>query len=149
MIVQLTCKECQSSIEIIPEVNCKQVSCAVCNHVENLNFTHDHEQEVLKECPQCDRKDFYKQKDFNRKIGVFIFVVAAVLSIWTYGISLIVAWLIDVLLFKKVGWIVICYKCDAIFRTPQNLGKYQDFNHEMHDRIKYSDHDFKGVPLEH
>ncbi len=149
MIVQLTCSECGSSIEIEPEKSATKAECSVCKNVQSINISKNLEQGELDICPSCGRKDFYKQKDFNRKVGVALFVVAAILSIWTYGISLIVAWLIDLLLFKKVGWIGICYKCDAIFRTPKNIGNIPDFNHEMHDRIKYADHDFKGEPLEH
>lgn len=46
----------------------------------DVNFTNDHEAGILKDCPICARQDFYKQKDFNRKIGVALFVVAAILS---------------------------------------------------------------------
>ena len=149
MIVQLTCTECGSGVEFTPEQSANKVECSVCGTVHDINVSRELEDEILKECPCCGRKDFYKQKDFNRKIGVLLFVVAAILSIWTYGISLIVAWLIDLFLFKKVGWIGICYKCDTIFRTPKNIGDLTDFNHEMNDRIKYADHDFHGEPLEH
>lgn len=47
-------------------------------------------------------------------------------------------------LFKKIGNIASCYKCNTIFRDVKNLSEISPFDHEMNDRIVYSDHDFKG-----
>lgn len=149
MTVTLTCAECGSGINILPTGDAKAAECDVC-HVETpVHFNEDHLQGVLKDCPCCQRKDFYKQKDFNRKIGVILFVIAAIASIWTYGLSLIALWMVDFFLFRKLSQIAICYKCQTIFRNVANIDDIHDFNHEMNDRIIYSDHDFEGKPLEH
>ena len=149
MEVQITCTSCKSSIEVLPDHNAKKVQCDICKHVQDVNFTHEHEEGILKECPVCARQDFYKQVDFNRKIGVMLFVIAAILSIWTYGISLVVLWLVDIFLLKKLALVAICYKCQTNFRRLKNFNEIRDFDHEMNDRIVYSDHDFKGKPLSH
>jgi len=149
MEIQVTCSNCGSGIEVLPDVKALKAQCDICKHVQDIKFTHDHEQGILKECPICSRMDFYKQKDFNRKIGVILFVIAAILSIWTYGISLIVLYLFDVMLFRKLSLVAICYKCKTNFRKVTNLNEIRDFDHEMNDRIVYSDHDFKGKPLSH
>lgn len=149
MEVQITCNGCGSSIEILPDHLAKKVQCDVCQHVEDVNFTREHEAGELKHCPVCTRQDFYKQKDFNRKIGVILFVIAAILSIWTYGLSLVALYLVDLLLFRKLSLVAICYKCRTNFRKVSNMIEIRDFDHEMHDRIVYSDHDFKGKPLSH
>ena len=149
MDVQITCRNCGSSVEVKPSVSATKVDCDVCKHVQEVHFNHDHEAGVLKECPVCSREDFYKQKDFNRKVGVFLFVVAAILSIWTYGVSLVALYLVDLLLFKKLGLVAICYKCQTNFRKVANIQDIRDYDHEMNDRIVYSDHDFKGKPLSH
>jgi hypothetical protein len=149
MTVTMTCPECGSAISVLPDVKAKKASCDICSHEVDVHFKPEHEQSVLKVCPCCERKDFYKQKDFNRKIGVILFVIAAILSIWTYGISFIVLYLFDFILFKILGEIAICYKCNSIFRKVTNLSEISGFNHEMNDRIVYSDHDFEGTPLEH
>jgi hypothetical protein len=114
-----------------------------------VKFTPAHEQDELCECAVCARQDFYQQKDFNRMIGVTLFVIAAILSIWTYGISLIVLYLVDVFLFRRLKPIAICYKCRTIYRGVRNIDQIRDFDHEMNDRIVYSDHDFKGKPISH
>ncbi len=149
MEVQITCKGCGSSIDLLPDHMAKKVECDVCKHVMDVNFTTEQEQAILKECPVCTRQDFYKQKDFNRKIGVVLFVIAAILSIWTYGISLMVLYLLDLFLFRKLGMVTVCYNCLTNFRRVKNIDEIRDFDHEMNDRIVYSDHDFKGKPLSH
>lgn len=149
MEVQVTCSSCGSSVEIVPDHNIHKAECGVCKHVMNVQFTAEHEHGNLKVCPVCTRQDFYKQKDFNRKIGVILFVIAAVLSIWTYGLSLVALYLVDLFLFKRLGSVAICYKCNTNFRKLANIDDIRDFDHEMNDRIVYSDHDFKGKPLSH
>ena len=149
MEIQITCKECGSSVEVHPDQAASKVECGVCKHVMDVHFTPKHVEGVLEECPVCSRQDFYKQKDFNRKIGVALFVVAAILSIWTYGLSLVALYLLDVFLFRKLAMVAICYKCQTNFRGVKNMAALPDFDHEMHDRIVYSDHDFKGKPLSH
>ena len=149
MEIQITCPSCGSSIEVLPDTKAKKVECDVCKHVQDVTFTQDHEQGLLKDCPVCSRMDFYKQKDFNRKIGVFLFVVADILSIWTYGLSLVALYLVDLFLFRKLSLVTICYKCRTNFRKINNIDDIREYDHEMNDRIVYSDHDFKGKPLSH
>jgi DNA-directed RNA polymerase subunit RPC12/RpoP len=149
MEVQITCSYCGSSVEVVPDQNATKVECSICKHQTNLTFTALDEASELKVCPVCSRQDFYKQKDFNRKIGVLLFIIAAILSIWTYGLSLVVLYILDLILFKRLGMVAICYKCNTNFRGVKNIEEIRDFDHEMHDRIVYSDHDFKGKPLSH
>ena len=149
MEVTLTCSKCGSGIHILPTVGASQAVCDVCSHHMPVNFTEDHEKGILKDCPCCQRKDFYSQKDFNRKLGVILFVVAAILSIFTYGISFLVLYIFDFILFKKLRPIAICYKCNSIFRKAVNIKDIPGFDHEMNDRIIYADHDFQGKPLSH
>lgn len=149
MSVTFTCSDCGSAIDVYPDKNADKVKCEICQNEMKANFNEDHENGIVKDCPCCGRKDFYKQKDFNRKIGVALFILAAILSIWTYGISFIVLYIFDFFLFKKLGEIVICYKCNTIFRNVENVADIHPFNHEMNDRIVYSDHDFQGEQLDH
>ena len=149
MTVTMTCPECESAISVYPNKEASKANCDICQHEVEVNFTDEHENSVLKTCPCCGRKDFYQQKDFNRKVGVILFVIAAILSIWTYGLSLIALWLVDFFLFRRLPNIVICYKCATIFRDVKNIDDIHGFDHEMNDRIVYSDHDFGGRAPEH
>lgn len=152
LCVHYTCSNCHSGNEVLAPMNLVATveqtdKCHVCNQEQTLHFKTENSTAHLHQCVVCSRKDFYQQKDFNRKIGVILFVIAAILSIWTYGISLIVLYLIDLLLFSRLGNIVICYKCQTIYRNIANLSEIRPFDHEMNDRIQYSDHDFEGKPL--
>jgi hypothetical protein len=149
MTVQITCPGCGSGVTVKPAVAAEKASCDICKHIMDVKFTPAHERDELCECAVCARQDFYQQKDFNRMIGVTLFVIAAILSIWTYGISLIVLYLVDVFLFRRLKPIAICYKCRTIYRGVRNIDQIRDFDHEMNDRIVYSDHDFKGKPISH
>ncbi len=149
MTVTLTCPECGSGVHVAPSCEATFVHCEICSHNLAVSFNEDHEKGLIQDCPCCGRKDFYKQKDFNRKIGVIFFIIAAILSLWTYGISFIVLYLFDFFLFKKLKDIVICYKCQAIFRGAVNVKDIHGFDHEMNDRILYSDHDFGGKAPQH
>ena len=149
MEITLTCDECGSAVSVYPDEQATIAKCTVCQHEHAVKFSPKVLEGDLDCCPKCERKDFYKQKDFNRKIGVTLFVIAAILSIWTYGIALIVLWLFDLLLFSKIPDVVSCYKCETLFRKVNNLASITGFNHEMNDRIVYSDHDFEGKTLSH
>jgi len=149
MEIQITCPQCGSSVDVHPDLSATKTSCQVCQHEVPLKFHESHAQDRLEICPVCERQDFYQQKDFNRKIGVILFVIAAILSIWTYGLSLVALYLVDLFLFKKLGSVAICYKCRTNFRKISNFSEIRDFDHEMNDRIVYADHDFKGKPLSH
>ncbi|MBT3586789.1 MAG: hypothetical protein HN509_17895 [Halobacteriovoraceae bacterium] len=149
MTITLTCGDCGSAISVYPDSAAKTAECGICKHVEKVSFDEKQVAGILEDCPCCQRKDFYSQKDFNRKIGVMLFVIAAILSIWTYGLSFVVLYLFDFLLFKKLQKIAICYNCNTIFRSVTNIEEIPGFDHEMNDRIVYSGHDFEGKPLEH
>lgn len=149
MTVHITCPECQSAVNIYPDTEASKAQCDICEHVIEVKFNQTSTQSELTQCPCCQRKDFYQQRDFNRKVGVALFVIAAILSIWTYGLSLFALYLVDVFLFKKLQTIAVCYKCKTIFRHVANIAKIPEYDHEMNDRIVYSDHDFQGKPLAH
>lgn len=149
MQIQITCAGCGSGVTVVPSLSANAAKCDVCSHVTPLKFTKDHCDSRLVDCPVCERKDFYQQKDFNRKIGVALFVIAACLVPWTYGLSLLALYLLDIFLFRRLSMIAICYKCKTIFRQITNMNEIREFDHEMNDRIVYSDHDFQGKPLKH
>ncbi len=158
MTVQFTCKNCGSGVHVYPSVEAHKIACDVCGAEQNVKFERCHEESHLKDCPGCERKDFYSQKDFNRKLGVLLFVSAVVIStvllyfginpLW-YLSTFIFLYLLDFILFRRLNVIAICYKCQAIFRQVKNIEEIQGFNHEMNDRIVYSDHNFHGKPLDH
>lgn len=153
MTVQITCSKCHSSIHIYPNESAKIAVCDICQNEENIHFTKGHEENQLKTCALCERQDFYVQKDFNRKLGVSLFVCAALLStallwvgahpIWYLSVFVLL-YAADFFLFRRLDLIAICYKCQTIYRNVKNIDELDGFDHEMNDRIIYANHDFKG-----
>lgn len=158
MTAHFTCTNCGSGIHVYPSLEAGMIQCEVCQHQQTVHFDQNHMDCLLKDCPGCARKDFYSQKDFNRTLGVTIFIIAALISTYMLWIGLgpewylstfIVLYAFDFFLFRRLNQIAICYKCAAIFRDVKNINEIAGFNHEMHDRIVYSGHDFHGKTLDH
>lgn len=146
--VQITCPQCSSSIEIYPQENAKYAMCDICKNQMSINISKNLEDGYLDACPVCQTYDFYYQKDFNRKLGVGLFILASILSFWTYGISFIVLYIVDFILFKKLQAVCSCYKCSTLFRNIKNIDQIEAFDHEKNDRIIYSGHQFEKIPLQ-
>lgn len=68
-------------------------------------------------CPACGCPDLYRQRDFNRRLGLAIVIAGIALAPFTYYLSIIVFLLIDVAIYYRVSDIIICYHCHAILRN--------------------------------
>jgi hypothetical protein len=67
-------------------------------------------------CLRCGLDRLYVQKDFNRMVGLGVFLVAAVLSVPTWGLSLLVATIVDLALYAVLGDVTLCYGCGTQHR---------------------------------
>ena len=123
---------------IIASSGVERVQCTICSREQKVSLHEKHLHSLLESCPSCGEASFYTQKDFNRKIGVILFIIAAVASLWTYGLSFVALWLVDCLLYKKLKKIAVCYKCQCIFRNVLNIDDLPPFDHERHDRTVYT-----------
>lgn len=90
--------------------------CSSCNveqaaHPEALDAAGN-----LVRCPRCGCPDLYRQRDFNRRLGIGLIVVGAVLAPFTHYLSLPVFAAIDFLIYYFVPDVVICYHCQAALR---------------------------------
>jgi len=86
-------------------------------------------------CPACGATLLYQQKDFRQAVGCLVVLVAAVLAPFTYYVSLGVAALIDWLLYRLSGEVVICYRiaCRAHLRGLPAGPKVGAFDLSIHD----------------
>ena len=110
-------------------------TCAICRKVipayPNGDFTGRNE---VTQCLFCQKSYFYNRRDFNKGLGCAILLVAILLSVWTYGISLIVAWMMDWVLFKRLQKVVVCYVCDAEYKGSNTQAP--DFDLHLHEKYK-------------
>jgi hypothetical protein len=67
-------------------------------------------------CTVCGSEHLYWRKDFHQKAGCALIAIGALLTPWTYGLSLAVLALVDLVLYRLLPRITVCYVCGAIWR---------------------------------
>ena len=75
-------------------------------------------------CPICDGSDFYVRRDFDPKMGLAFVVIGAFISAVFYWFNrdliaysiLAAAVVIDLVIYRRLGDITVCYRCHAEFR---------------------------------
>ena len=118
----------------------RTLACGHCDHSVSLaERSLGPDSEILNPLPYCSVCDYdrmFAQKDFNRKIGLVIVVIGAVLSPWTYGMSLLVCMGLDYGLYRFVPEITVCYGCDAIHRGFAHNPLHRAHDPLLADRYK-------------
>lgn len=132
--VQWRCLKCLTPNGGHPEApgvgpwTCKSCSEATGAHPESLR------EDKIVGCPLCGCPDIYRQRDFNRVLGVAIIVVGAVLAPFTYYISLAVFAAVDFLVFYLVRDVVCCHHCQAQMRGYPGTKEAPDFDLNVSDK---------------
>ena len=85
----------------------------------------------LERCPLCGCSRFYRQKDFPPVVGIALVAVGAVLVPFTYGISLVVMAAVDLLVYRLVPVMAVCYLCRAELRGVPVPERVLPFRHHM------------------
>ncbi len=137
--VSFPCPGCQAPLER-PLPDGAPTPCAGCGraielHADALAPAPASSAPSVVACPACGEALLYKQKDFRQAIGCFVVLVAAVLAPFTYYVSLGVAALIDLVLYRLSGEVVICYRipCKAHVRGVAAGPKVGAFDLSIHD----------------
>jgi len=134
MEIQYRCS-CGSVEEVESDDFAQPFRCSHCGKEYNDPSFWNAESGLLY-CVICRCRDLYIQKDFNRKVGVGIAVVGAILAPFTKLISLLVCALIDLGLYKVLPMITVCYRCHAIFRDFPKNSTHEGFNLGINDRYR-------------
>lgn len=79
----------------------------------------------------CGGTRFYRQKMFPRWLGIGLVVVGAIASIWTYGLSLVAVFVIDLLIYRAVPEMAVCYLCRAEVRGVLLPERVLPFRHHL------------------
>lgn len=123
-------------------LNCGASGPAHALHPELLS-----EQGGLRGCIACGHVELYTQKDFPRAIGLAIVVVAAVLAPFTKYLSLVVAALLDAVLYRAAPNVVMCYVCEARHRGFGPEPRHPAFDREIDERLKFGRKAVMGKPM--
>jgi hypothetical protein len=93
------------------------------------------ESRLLSRCLRCGLDRLYVQKDFNKKAGLWVFIVAAALSIPTWGLSLVAATLIDLALYYVLGDATLCYGCGTVHRGFRRNPQHGPFDIHVQEAV--------------
>ena len=132
MIISFRCPHCKHELEF-DDLSQDESPCPLCGQAIRLHISDRMRcDDVVDRCAVCDCNKVYVQKDFNRTLGVSIFLVGALLFLlcaWknrlVEGTLVWAAFVVaDGLLFKFLPDVTICYKCYAqyrgVARNPDN-----------------------------
>lgn len=135
--VSFACPQCHAGQEWVHVEGATGTTCRRCQHEQPI-FPRALEDGQLVACPLCGLKVLYKQKDFRQAIGCLVVLVAAVLAPFTYYVSLVVAALIDLVIYSLSGEVVICYRydCRAHMRHFSPGPAVKPFDLSIHDYYK-------------
>jgi DNA-directed RNA polymerase subunit RPC12/RpoP len=92
---------------------------------------------LIERCAACGHDQLYFQKDFNRRTGIALVVVGAVLAPFTYFISLAAVTVLDYVIWRIVKNVIVCYQCQAVHRGYQQSPAILPFDLVIHDRHVY------------
>jgi hypothetical protein len=117
-------------------------ACPACHR--SLTLTAPDPGPGLERCAVCGNAELYRKKDFPHGLGMAILVLACLASTvayyyyaawWTWAILLGSA-AVDGLLYLWVKDVVVCYRCDAHFRSAPVPSRFAPFELGVHERYR-------------
>lgn len=115
--VTLRCPGCGRSSRLPLSGLPAEFACPGCRQAFPLAGSRERPGASLPEiCPVCRSPYLYSQKDLGQAWGCLFVAAGAALVPWTYGLSLAVVALLDLLLYKLLPRISVCYVCKSRFR---------------------------------
>lgn len=130
--VEFVCPNCQKdNLAALSETK-ETIVCEHCSYAVPVRLSKGM-QTVGKvdRCAICDKIRFYVQKDFNPRLGILIFLIGVVFSYHTYFLSLLIATIIDFILYKVLKTVTICYNCRAVYRGFAEDPTHRGFDHNL------------------
>ena len=103
------------------------VACPTCQR----EWQVDASVRAFESCCVCGGTRFYRQKMFPRWMGIGLVVAGAIGSIWTYGLSLVAVFLVDLLIYRSVPEMAVCYQCRAEVRGVALPERVLPFRHHL------------------
>jgi uncharacterized protein (DUF983 family) len=123
--VTARCPECDAGLPFDAAEVPPAIKCGGCGHAIRLKVSEALKRDTAVDvCPECEGEDFYSRKDFNPQMGLAFVITGAVISgifyffnmdIVAYSV-LAVAVLVDLMVFRRLGEVTICYRCHSEFR---------------------------------
>ena len=132
MTVEFVCSNCDKDNLADLSLAAGTIKCPHCSHATTPSLSTSMKKGgKVDRCVVCDKIRFYVQKDFNPRLGIIIFAIGVIFSYHTYGLTLVVATLIDFILYKVLTTVTICYNCRAIYRGFEEDPSHRGFDHNL------------------
>jgi len=137
------CPVCQERRLTSPSSPEAHVQCSECGWQRNEG-AGDFENGHLKRCRICGCDDVWRQKDFPPGLGLAMAGTAAILSCIAWAmyqpvvalVILMLAALIDMVLYSWMGDMLVCYRCGARHRQTPMDEQHPGFNLETAERYR-------------
>lgn len=132
MTVEFVCSNCEK--DVLAELSKANytIQCPHCSHSFPVKLSNSMQKGgKVDRCALCGKIRFYVQKDFNPRLGLLIFAVGVIFSYHTYGLTLLIATVIDFILYKVLKTVTICYNCRAIYRGFEEDPTHRGFDHNL------------------
>lgn len=125
MQILVKCPACAAGLPVDASKPPEAIRCGRCGREIPLTIgTALRSDTAVDSCAVCQGKEFYTRKDFDPKLGLTVIVIGAAASAVAYwfGRDLIAygvlagAALIDLVVYRKLKDLTVCYRCHAEFR---------------------------------
>lgn len=141
MQIRFNCPHCDLPLRLSRWKSFESLKCPRCQKIIETYVDEKAKKEhLLDHCLACDAGELFRQKLFNRNLGIGIVVVGVILSVFLLffpaespwfnpTVPLIVVALIDVLLYRFLPSMIVCYVCDAEHRGFKVTQDFQLYDH--------------------
>ena len=125
MKLTVVCPDCASHLPVEAANAPDAVRCGGCQREIPLAVSGSVRDDTeVDRCPVCEGSDFYIRKDFDPQLGLAVIITGALISagFYWFGLDAIaygvlgLAALIDLIVYRRLGDLSVCYRCHAEFR---------------------------------
>lgn len=129
MTVQFLCPGCEKSVVRSLPLEESSWRCEYCSHgFPVFPGRESWGMSPISRCQICAGERFYLQRDFNQRLGCAVAGIGALLSPFTYGVSLVVCLALDLGLYFLLKQVTVCYRCGAIYRGVPTNAAHREFD---------------------
>jgi hypothetical protein len=138
LTVSFACPACGASTEVDLTPATESPLCSRCKALTSLPGADELARTGAPEvCLVCGCSDLYRQKDFNRPLGLTLAAIGLLAGPFTHWISTIAAIGLDAGLYLVVPNVAVCYACESQVRGFDKAKAPPPFDIAIHDAYKF------------
>lgn len=145
MRVDVYCESCLTRIPLPPPESSPSGEATCQAGHPGISFQHSEgvrSGERVDRCSRCTASAFYRQLDFDQRVGCLVLLAGALAGlavsrffggIWFVPTLLLFAGA-DFIMARRIGSVVICYRCDTEYRDVPDVQKYRAYDPHIAER---------------